>query len=102
MFAGYAVAGLLVWCLYRAPVGDGVAAASERPAALGPSRGIVLRLALLFSVDSFAGGLRAVVTPPERAAAASATAVPRSLAAALSPALAGALFSAGWLAAPLV
>ncbi|MGN2393389.1 MFS transporter, partial [Pelomicrobium sp. G1] len=34
----------------------------------------------------------AVVTPPERAAAASYTAVPRSLAAALSPSLCGALF----------
>jgi len=44
----------------------------------------------------------AVVTPPERAAAASFTAVPRSLAAALSPSLGGALFAAGWLAAPLV
>ncbi|HET9700663.1 MAG TPA: MFS transporter [Burkholderiales bacterium] len=44
----------------------------------------------------------AVVTPPERAAAASFTAVPRSLAAALSPSLTGALFAAGWLGAPLV
>jgi MFS family permease len=44
----------------------------------------------------------AVVTPPERAAAASFTAVPRSLAAAVSPALGGALFAAGWLAAPLI
>jgi len=44
----------------------------------------------------------AVVTPPERPAAASVTAVPRSLASAASPALAGALFSAGLLAWPLV
>jgi MFS family permease len=44
----------------------------------------------------------AVVTPPERAAAASVTAVPRSLAAAMSPALAGALFSLGLLSWPLV
>jgi MFS family permease len=44
----------------------------------------------------------AVVTPAERAAAASLTAVPRSLAAAASPAIGGALFAAGWLAAPLV
>ena len=43
-----------------------------------------------------------VVTPAERTAAASFTAVPRSLAAALSPSLGGALFAAGWLAAPLV
>jgi hypothetical protein len=42
------------------------------------------------------------VTPPERASAASFTAVPRSLAAALSPSLGGALFAAGLLATPLV
>jgi MFS family permease len=44
----------------------------------------------------------AVVTPAERTAAASFTAVPRSLAAAIGPTLGGALFAAGWLAAPLV
>jgi MFS family permease len=44
----------------------------------------------------------ALVTPGERAAAASFTAVPRSLASAASPALAGAWMAAGWLAAPLV
>lgn len=44
----------------------------------------------------------AVVTPHERAAAASITAVPRSLAAALSPALAGGLFSLGLLSWPLI
>ena len=43
-----------------------------------------------------------VVTPAERAAAASFTSVPRSLASALSPTLGGAMFAAGWLAAPLV
>lgn len=43
----------------------------------------------------------AAVTPGERTAAASFTAVPRSLAAALGPSLGGALFAAGWLAAPL-
>ena len=43
-----------------------------------------------------------VVKPAERAAAASFTAVPRSLAAALSPAISGALFASGWLAAPLI
>lgn len=43
-----------------------------------------------------------VVTPAERPAAASFTAVPRSLAAALSPSLAGLLLAGGWLAAPLV
>src|SRR5262249_17800269 len=44
----------------------------------------------------------AVVTPAERAAAASFTSVPRSLAAALSPALAGALFAASFRATPLI
>jgi MFS family permease len=44
----------------------------------------------------------AVVTPPERAAAASVTSVPRSLAAAMSPVLAGALFAAGYEAVPFV
>lgn len=43
-----------------------------------------------------------VVTPPERPAAASFTAVPRSLASAISPSLTGAMFAAGALAAPLV
>lgn len=43
-----------------------------------------------------------VVTPGERAAAASFTAVPRSLASALGPTLGGALFAAGWPAVPLV
>ncbi|TIR55829.1 MAG: MFS transporter, partial [Mesorhizobium sp.] len=44
----------------------------------------------------------AVVTPPERPAAASVTSVPRSLAAAASPAIAGALFAEGFEAWPLV
>ncbi|PBB28874.1 MFS transporter [Mesorhizobium sp. WSM3882] len=44
----------------------------------------------------------ALVTPPERPAAASVTSVPRSLAAAASPAIAGALFAAGFEAWPLV
>jgi MFS family permease len=44
----------------------------------------------------------AVVTPAERPAAASFTAVPRSLASAIAPALSGALFATGWLAAPLL
>ncbi|MEK7244950.1 MAG: MFS transporter [Pseudomonadota bacterium] len=44
----------------------------------------------------------AVVTPPERPAAASLTAVPRSLAAAVSPVLAGALMTVAGLGAPLV
>jgi len=44
----------------------------------------------------------AVVTPPERAAAATVTSVPRSLAASLSPAIAGALFVAGFEAWPFI
>jgi hypothetical protein len=44
----------------------------------------------------------AVVTPEERVAAASFTAVPKSLAAAAGPTLGGALLAGGWLAAPLL
>jgi len=198
MFVAYAATGLVLLALYRRlpeQRADGGAAKS----ALGPSRGIVIKLALLFSVDSFAGGLvlnslmslwlmqrfdlslaaagafffwtgllaaasmlaapwvarrigllntmvfthipanlaligaafapslplalgllffraalsqmdvptrtayvMSAVTPAERAAAASVTAVPRSLASALSPSLAGWLFAAGWFAAPLL
>ena len=42
------------------------------------------------------------MTEPERPAAASFTSVPRSLAAAVSPALAGALFAASFQALPLI
>ena len=201
MFVLYGAVGLLVWQLYRRrpqPAADDVPEASP-PAPLGPSRAIVVRLAALFSVDAFAGGLvvnslmalwllerfglslaqagafffwagllsaasqlaapivarrigllntmvfthipanvclvlaawapslpvalallfvrsalsqmdvptrtayvMAVVTPAERPAAASFTAVPRSLAGALSPTLSGVLFAAGWTSAPLV
>ncbi|WP_286164408.1 MFS transporter [Azoarcus sp. DN11] len=199
MFAAYGVVGAVVWLLYRrlpVPAHETEAAAATP---LRESRRIVIRLAALFSVDAFAGGLainalmtlwflqrfdlslaaagrfffwagllsalsqliaprlaqriglvntmvfthipaslclmaaafvpdvhlamallfvRAllsqmdvpvrsafvmeVVTPGERAAAASYTAVPRSLASAISPTIGGALFAAGWLAAPLV
>lgn len=199
MFIAYSAVGLLVWLLYRQLPGQSTQAPPNRPAALRQSRTVVTRLAALFSVDAFAGGLAvqslmalwlfqkfglsitaagtfffaagllsafsqlaaprvasrigllntmvythipsslaliaaafaprvevallflliraalsqmdvptrsafvmAVVTPPERAAAASFTAVPRSLAAALSPTLGGALFAAGWMAVPLV
>ena len=66
--------------------------------------GLLLLRALLSQMDVPARGafVMAVVAPGERAAAASFTAVPRSLASAISPALGGALFAAGWLAAPLV
>ncbi len=200
MFALYAVIGVAIWVLYRRlPLPSVVSEPSAAPAPLGPSRPVVIKLAALFSVDAFAGGLvlnslvslwlmqrfglslaaagafffwtgllsaasqlvapwlarrigllntmvfthipanvclvaaalaptlpivlalllvrallsqmdvptrtayvMSVVTPAERTAAASFTAVPRSLASAASPALAGALFAAGWLAAPLV
>lgn len=198
MFVGYAAVGLVLILLYRGLPEPHAATGAER-SALGPSRGIVLKLAALFSVDSFAGGLvlnslmslwlmqrfdlslgaagtfffwsgllaaasmlaapwvarrvgllntmvfthipanlaliaaafapslplalgllffraalsqmdvptrtayvMSVVTPAERAAAASVTAVPRSLASALSPSVTGLLFAAGWLATPLV
>lgn len=66
--------------------------------------GLLLARAALSQMDvpTRSAFVMAVVTPPERAAAASFTAVPRSLAAALSPSLGGALFAAGWLAAPLI
>ena len=200
MFVLYAAIGLALWVMYRRlPAPAAGERASARPVPLGPSRGIVIELAALFSVDAFAGGLvlnslvslwlmqryglslaaagvfffcsgllaaasqlaapllarriglvntmvfthlpanvclvgaalaptlplalvlllvrallsqmdvptrsayvMSVVTPAERTAAASFTAVPRSLAATASPALAGAMFAAGWLAAPLV
>ncbi len=198
MFLLYAGIGCVVWLLYRRLPEPSPHAHTAPPSPLGPSRGIVLKLAALFSLDAFAGGLvvnallslwlfqrfgvslatagafffwaglltaasqlaapgvarrigllntmvfthipssvflilaafasslplalglllarallsqmdvptrsafvMVMVTPPERAAAASFTSVPRSLAAALSPALGGALFAAGWLAAPL-
>ena len=77
-------------------------------AALAPSLEWALALLLLRSllsqmdVPTRSAFVMAVVTPAERTAAASFTAVPRSLAAAASPAIGGALFAAGWLAAPLI
>ncbi len=77
-------------------------------AALAPSLPLALGLLLLrallsqMDVPTRSAFVMAAVTPPERAAAASFTAVPRSLAAAISPTLGGALFATGWLAAPLL
>ena len=74
--------------------------ATSLPVALGL---LLVRSALSqMDVPTRSAFVMAVVTPPERAAAASFTTVPRSLAAALSPSLGGALFAVGWLAAPLV
>jgi MFS family permease len=198
MFVLYAVIGIAVWCLYLGlPRIESVAA--DATTGLRRSRRNVARLAALFSVDAFAGGLlvqsllalwlferfdlslpeaanfffwtallsacsqlaaprvaarigllntmvfthipssvaligaafatrldvalglllvraalsqmdvptrsayvMALVEPGERAAAASYVAVPRSLAASVSPSLSGAMLAAGWFAAPLI
>jgi MFS family permease len=77
-------------------------------AALVPDLELALGLLLVraalsqMDVPTRSSYVMAVVTPPERAAAASLTTVPRSLAAAASPALAGALFAAGMTAWPLI
>jgi MFS family permease len=66
--------------------------------------GLLLVRSALSQMDVPARGayVMSVVTPAERPAAASFTAVPRSLASALSPSLTGAMFAAGAMAAPLV
>jgi MFS family permease len=199
MFVAYAALGVLGGFAYSRIPAHPRGRPKGAPAALGPSRGIVYRLAALFSIDSFAGGftvqsllalwlferfqlslaqasvfffwsgvlaafsfpvaawigariglvntmvfthipsslcliaaafapslewalglllaraalsqmdvptrssyVMAVVTEAERPAAASVTAVPRSLASAASPALAGALFAAGLHTWPLL
>src|SRR5882724_10359669 len=77
-------------------------------AAFSPNLYVALALLLLRSalsqtdVPTRTSYVLAVVTPPERPAAASVTAVPRSLASAISPAMSGALLSASFLALPLV
>ncbi len=199
MFYGYAVLGLLAALLYRRLPRDTGDAAKAPKVALGPSRGVVYKLAALFSMDAFAGGfvvqsllalwlfqrfnlsleaagvyffcasllgafsfpvaawlarriglintmvfthipsslcliaaafcsnltavlslllvrsalsqmdvptrssyVMAVVTPAERTAAASVTAVPRSLASSISPAIAGVMLAGPFSALPLV
>jgi len=187
MFVVYAMLGLISGFLYaRIPSRPPLSRQVEVVKALGPSRVIVYKLAALFSLDAFAGGLlvqsllalwlfqrfdlslsvvsfpvaawlssrfglintmvvthmpsslclilaafapslpialvllllraalsqmdvptrssyvMAVVTEAERTAAASFTSVPRSLAASLSPALAGTFFSLSMQAAPLI
>ena len=77
-------------------------------AALVPNLELALALLLARSalsqmdVPTRSSYVMAVVTPAERTAAASVTSVPRGLASAASPALAGALFAAGYWALPLV
>ncbi len=199
MFIGYAALGALAAFLYSRLPRDHTHVPQSPKVALGPSRGIVYKLAALFSVDAFAGGfivqsllalwlfqrfdlslsaaslfffwsstlsafsfpvaawlskriglintmvythipsslcliaaafapnlfvaltlllvrsalsqmdvptrssyVMAVVTPPERAAAASVTAVPRSLASSVSPAIAGVMLASAVPALPLI
>ena len=66
--------------------------------------GLLLVRAALSQMDvpTRSSYVMAVVAPPERPAAASVTSVPRSLASAIGPAIAGALFAAGYTAWPLV
>jgi predicted MFS family arabinose efflux permease len=63
---------------------------------------LLIRAALSqMDVPTRSSYVMAIVTPAERAAAASFTSVPRSLAAAASPALAGAMFAASYRSWPL-
>jgi len=77
-------------------------------AALSPRLDIALGLLLVraalsqMDVPARSSYVMAVVTPAERPAAASMTSVPRSLAAVVSPVIAGALFAAGHEAMPLI
>jgi MFS family permease len=77
-------------------------------AAISPTMSLALTLLLVraalsqMDVPTRSSYVMAVVTEAERAAAASFTSVPRSLAAAVSPTLAGALFAATYRAWPLV
>lgn len=77
-------------------------------AAFAPSLPAALTLLLMraslsaMDVPARTSYVMAIVTPAERAAAASVTNVPRSLASALSPSLAGALMTASAFAWPLV
>jgi MFS family permease len=77
-------------------------------AALAPSLPVALALLLVRSalsqmdVPARSAFVMSVVTPAERPAAASFTAVPRSLASAVGPSITGAFFAAGAMAAPLV
>ena len=77
-------------------------------AALSPTLPVALVLLLIramlsqMDVPTRSSYVMAVVSEPERPAAASVTSVPRSLAAAASPALAGALFAASLQAWPLL
>jgi len=77
-------------------------------AAFTPNLTLVLALLLIRSalsqmdVPTRTSYVMAVVTPAERAAAASFTAVPRSLASAVSPVMAGALLATSFATLPLI
>jgi MFS family permease len=77
-------------------------------AAFAPNLTVVLALLLVRSalsqmdVPTRTSYVMAVVTPAERAAAASVTAVPRSLASSISPAFAGLLFGPAFSGLPLI
>jgi MFS family permease len=77
-------------------------------AAFSPNLTVVLGLLLLraacsqMDVPTRTSYVMAVVTPAERTAAASITAVPRSLASSISPAISGALLATPFLGLPLV
>jgi MFS family permease len=77
-------------------------------AAFAPNLFVALTLLLVRSalsqmdVPTRSSYVMAVVTPPERAAAASVTAVPRSLASSLSPAIAGVMLASAVPALPLI
>ena len=57
MFLLYGALGVFNWLVYRRLPREPEAADGRRAAPLGVSRGIVLKLAALFSLDAFAGGL---------------------------------------------
>ena len=57
LFGLYAAIGLLTFLLYRDLSPRVEVGTDNPPVPLGPSRGIVYRLAALFSVDAFGGGL---------------------------------------------
>jgi MFS family permease len=77
-------------------------------AAFAPNLTVVLGLLLVratltqMDVPTRTSYVMAVVTPAERASAASVTAVPRSLASSISPAFAGALFGSAFSGLPLI
>lgn len=56
MFVAYGLSGLVALVFYRRLASAGSRGDEVRAVPLGPSRGIVIRLAALFSLDAFAGG----------------------------------------------